>query len=97
MEHFRNITDWIREDWRENRFRFILEVLCWLDSMACAIIVNTTVPDLPFTLLYPLWISGTLAYAWCAYSRQSFGMVITFIMLAAIDSAGFMRLLLSQS
>ena len=94
MEHLHNITDWIREDWRENRFRFILEVLCWIDSMACAVIVNTTVPNLPFALLYPLWISGTLAYAWCAWSRGSFGMLATFLMLAGIDVYGYIKVLL---
>ena len=94
MEHLRNITDWIREDWHENRFRFVLEVLCWLDSMACAVIVNTTVPNLPFTLLYPLWISGTLAYAWCAWSRGSFGMLATFLMIASMDLVGYMKILL---
>ena len=92
-----NTVEWIKEDWRSNPLRFIVEVVCWFDSLACAILVNATVPNLPYMWLYPMWIGGCLAYAWCAYSRQSFGMVITFIMLAAIDSAGFMRLLLSQS
>jgi hypothetical protein len=69
-------------------------VLCWLDSLACAVIVNVTVPDLPFTVLYPLWISGTLSYAWCAYSRGSFGMLVTFLMIASLDCMGYIKILI---
>jgi len=94
MDPIRNITDWIREDWQSNPVRFVVECLCWLDSMACAVIVNSTVPNLPFLLLYPMWISGTLAYAWCAYSRQSFGMLTTFIMIATMDMMGYIKVLL---
>lgn len=94
MEPIRNIWDWIREDWQSNPTRFVLESLCWLDSMICAVIVNSTVPNLPFQLLYPLWISGTLAYAWCAYSRQSFGMLTTFLMIATMDMMGYIKVLM---
>ena len=87
------IWNWVREDWQKHPLRFFLEVLCWLDSLACAIIVNTTVPHLPFLLLYPLWISGTLAYAWCAWSRGSFGMLATFLMIASMDIYGWSKVL----
>lgn len=94
IQPIENILDWIREDWRSSKIRFILECLCWINSMTCAVIVNTTVPDLPFLILYPLWISGTLAYAWCAYTRQSFGMLVTFMMIAAMDFLGFIKVLI---
>ena len=89
-----NILAWIKEDWNNNPVRFCLEVLCWLDSLACAIIVNTTVPNLPFLVLYPLWVTGTLAYAWCAWSRGSFGMLATFLMIASMDIFGWSKVLL---
>ena len=94
MEHFNNIAAWIREDWRTHPKRFVVESLCWLDSMLCSIIVTVTVPELPFMLLYPMWISGTIAYAWCAYSRGSFGMLTTFVMLAILDCIGFIKVLM---
>jgi hypothetical protein len=94
IEPIENIWNWIQEDWRRNPFRFCLEVLCWLDSLACAVIINSTVPNLPFLLLYPLWISGTLAYAWCAWSRGSFGMLATFLMIASMDIYGWSKVLL---
>ena len=91
-----NIWAWIKEDWHNNPLRFSLEVLCWFDSLACAIVVNATVPNLPFLLLYPLWISGTLAYAWCAWSRGSFGMLATFLMIASMDTVGWMKILFAN-
>jgi hypothetical protein len=90
----KNIWEWIKDDWADNKTRFVLEVLCWLDNLLCAIIVNATVPDLPFLLLYPLWISGTLIYAWCAWSRGSFGMLATGLMIASMDSVGWIKVLL---
>lgn len=89
----KNIWSWISEDWQQNPFRFCLEVVCWINSLATAIIINVTVPDLPFLLLYPLWISGTLAYAWCAWSRGSFGMLATFMMIASMDMYGWSKVL----
>ena len=89
-----DIWNWVKEDWKTHPVRFCLEVLCWLDSLACAIIVNITVPNLPFLVLYPLWVTGTLAYAWCAWSRGSFGMLATFLMIASMDIFGWSKVLL---
>jgi hypothetical protein len=89
------IWQWIKDDWEDNKFRFILESLCWVDSLVCAVIVNSTVPNLPFLLLYPLWIGGTLAYAWCAWSRGSVGMLATFLMIASMDCVGWIKVLLN--
>ena len=88
-----NAWDWIKRDWREHHIRFIIEVLCWANSLACSFLINSTVPDPPWLLLYPMYITGTSAYAWCAWSRGSFGMLITFTMLAAMDAWGFTRII----
>lgn len=93
IDIIKRIWNYILEDWHDHPVRFCLEVLCWLDSLACAIIINSTVPNLPFLLLYPLWISGTLAYAWCAWSRGSFGMLATFLMIASMDLFGWSKVL----
>jgi hypothetical protein len=87
----KKVWEWIGEDWQSHPLRFVIEVICWFNNLACALLVNLTVPNLPYMLLYPLWISGCLAYAWCAYTRRSFGMVATFLMLSTIDSLGFIK------
>jgi len=93
LEPIENTWSWIKADWREHPLRFTVEVICWLDSMATATIVAATVPNLPYHLLYPLWIGGTLLYAWCAWSRGSFGMLATFLMIATIDTVGWLRII----
>jgi hypothetical protein len=86
--------NWIREDWQSNRVRFCLEVLAWAISIGCSLTMAITVPNPPLLALYPVWISGCAIYAWCAYSRRSFGMLANYILLTTIDAVGLVRMLL---
>jgi len=85
--------DWIRDDYQSNRVRFYLEVVAWAISIGCSITMALTVPTPPLLALYPVWITGCAIYAWCAYSRNSFGMLANYILLTAIDSYGLARML----
>ena len=85
--------DWIKDDWRSDRFRFALEILAWAISIGCSITMALTVPNPPLLALYPIWITGCAIYAWCAYTRQSFGMLANYILLTAIDTIGLFRML----
>ena len=87
--------NWIREDYKSDRFRFCLEVLAWAISIGCSITMAVTVPTPPLLALYPIWITGCAIYAWCAYSRRSFGMLANYILLTAIDTIGLARMLIS--
>jgi hypothetical protein len=89
----KGIFDWIREDYRSNRFRFVVEVLAWLISIGCALIMALTVPNPPLLLLYVLWIAGCAMYAWAALTRKCFGMLANYVLLTMIDSVGLVRLL----
>jgi len=80
--------DWIRDDYQSNRVRFYLEVVAWAISIGCSITMALTVPTPPLLALYPVWITGCAIYAWCAYSRNSFGMLANYILLTTIDSFG---------
>ena len=85
--------NWIREDYKSNRFRFCLEVLAWAISIGCSITMASTVPVPPLLVLYPIWITGCAIYAWCAYSRRSFGMLANYILLVTIDTVGLIRMM----
>ena len=87
--------NWINEDYKSNRFRFCLEVLAWAISIGCSITMAFTVPTPPLLALYPAWIAGCAIYAWCAYSRRSFGMLANYILLTTIDTIGLARMLIS--
>jgi hypothetical protein len=89
----RGIFDWIKEDFKSNRFRFIVEVIAWALSISCSLIMALTVPNPPLLLLYPMWITGCAMYAWAAYTRKSFGMLANYVLLTTIDFVGLFRLL----
>jgi hypothetical protein len=89
---FYNIFDWIRDDWKSSKVRFIIEVLAWAISIGCAITMAFTVPNPPLLILYPIWITGCAMYLWCAFTRQSFGMVANYLLLTTIDTIGLIRM-----
>jgi hypothetical protein len=86
---------WIREDYASHKLRFCLEVLAWAISVGCSITMAITVPTPPLLALYPVWITGCAIYAWCSYSRRSFGMLANYILLTTIDTIGLARMLIS--
>ncbi len=90
---FYNLFDWIRDDWRSCRFRFIIELLAWAISIGCSITMALTVPNPPLLVLYPIWILGCAMYAWASYTRKSFGMLANYILLTTIDTIGLVRML----
>ena len=86
---------WIREDYQSHKLRFCLEVIAWAISIGCAITMAATVPTPPLLVLYPIWITGCAIYAWCAYSRRSFGMLANYILLVSIDTVGLVRMIIN--
>jgi len=86
--------NWIRDDFKSNRFRFVVELLAWAISIGCSITMALTVPTPPLLALYPVWILGCAMYAWASYTRKSFGMLANYILLVTIDSVGLVRMLM---
>ena len=89
-----NTFDWIRDDFKSNRFRFSIELLAWAISIGCSITMAITVPNPPLLTLYPIWIAGCAMYAWASWTRKSFGMLANYILLVTIDSVGLVRMLM---
>ena len=88
-----DIIDWIRRDYKVNRFRFIVEFSAWLMSIGCTILMAATVPNPPFLLLYPLFIIQCSMLAWAAHSRNSTGMFANYMLIVIIDIVALIRLL----
>jgi hypothetical protein len=93
LDLFKPTFDWIRDDWRSNKFRFVIELLAWAISIGCSITMAITVPNPPLLALYPVWISGCAMYAWAAHTRKSFGMLANYLLLVSIDCVGLWRML----
>ena len=90
---FKPTLDWIKDDFRSNRFRFCVELLAWGISIGCSIAMAATVPNPPLLTLYPIWIFGCGLYAWAAFTRKSFGMLANYLLLTTIDTVGLVRML----
>ena len=88
------IFDWIKSDYKTNKFRFCVEVIAWCISIGCSITMALTVPNPPLLVLYPVWITGCAMYAWASYTRRSFGMLGNYLLLTTIDSIGLIRMLI---
>ena len=88
-----NTFDWIRDDFKSNRIRFVVELFAWAISIGCSITMALTVPAPPLLALYPVWILGCALYAWASWTRKSFGMLANYILLVSIDSVGLARML----
>jgi len=91
---FKPTIDWIKDDFKSNRFRFAVELLAWAISIGCSITMALTVPNPPLLALYPIWIFGCALYAWASFTRKSFGMLANYILLTTIDSIGLIRMLM---
>ena len=93
-ELLRPTFEWIKDDFKSNRFRFFVELLAWAISIGCSITMAATVPNPPLLTLYPIWICGCAMYAWAAFTRKSFGMLANYLLLTTIDTIGLIRMLM---
>lgn len=89
-----NTLTWIVEDWRSNPLRCFLEILAWFLSIGCAFTMMLTVPNPPFLILYPLFITQCAIFAWAAWTRKSLGMLANYMLLVSIDSVALFRMII---
>ena len=87
------IFDWIRQDFRSHPFRFCVELVAWALSIGCSFTMMLTVPNPPFLILYPLFITQCAIFAWAAWSRKSSGMLANYLLLVTIDSIALLRMM----
>ena len=87
-----SVRDYIREDWEENPVRCVLEILAWFLSIGCALTMAFTVPNPPFLILYPLFITQCIIFAWASKTRGSIGMLANYSLLVTIDSVALVKM-----
>jgi len=87
-----DIITWIKEDWKSNPTRCFLEILAWFLSIGCSATMMLTVPNPPFLILYPLFITQCAIFGWAAWTRKSFGMIANYLLLVSIDSVALIRM-----
>ena len=93
LDIFAPTIQWIKDDFRSHRVRFLIELLAWAISVGCSLTMAITVPNPPLLAMYPIWITGCALYAWAAWTRRSFGMLANYLLLTTIDTVGLIRML----
>lgn len=89
------VYQWARHDYLDHPGRFILEIVAWLVSIGCSITMAVTLPNPPFLILYPLFISQCAFFAWSAWTRRSLGMLANYGLLVTIDTIGLIKLIIN--
>jgi hypothetical protein len=94
---FIGISNWVKEDWKSNPTRCVLEIFAWFLSIVCSVTLMIVLPSMedpgPFLILYPLFITQCAIFAWAAWTRKSSGMFANYLLLVTIDTIGFIRML----
>ncbi len=93
LDIFAPTIQWIKDDFKSHRIRFLIELLAWAISVGCSLTMALTVPNPPLLAMYPIWITGCALYAWAAWTRKSFGMLANYLLLTTIDTVGLIRML----
>ena len=83
---------WARTDFQVWPLRFMLEISAWVMSIVCAVWMGLTLPNPPFLILYPLFITQCAIFGWAAWTRKSTGMVANYMLLVTIDILALIRL-----
>lgn len=91
---FASVVEWIRDDFRSHPVRCVLEIIAWFLSIGCSFTMMLTVPTPPFLILYPLFITQCVIFAWAAWTRRSSGMLANYLLLVTIDSVALVRMMM---
>lgn len=94
LDLFKPTLEWIKEDYATHPVRFILELAAWAMSIGCSVAMMLTVPNPPFLILYPLFITQCAIFGWAAWTRSSTGMVANYLLLVTIDTLALIRMIL---
>ena len=93
MGFVKGVYAWAKRDFHEWPLRFTLEIAAWFMSIVCAVWMGLTLPNPPFLILYPLFITQCAIFAWAAWTRKSTGMVANYLLLVTIDIIALIRLI----
>ena len=86
-------VDFVKRDWHSHPVRLILEIFNWFLNVVVVVTFACTVPDVPFLIVYPLFFACLSISIYSAWSRGSFGLLMTSLTIFIIDLVGYYRLL----
>ena len=90
----RKTLEWIKEDYRQNPFRFCCEVIGMTSNLTASMILMWNSPNPPMFIAYIFFLIATVFLIYGAWSRKSFGFTVMYLVYLAIDGIGFIKTLL---
>ncbi len=83
--------EFIVNDYQEDGYRFVLELIGMICSIFASLILAITVPEPNIGWCYVLWMIGSSCLVSASLSRGSTGFTIIYGTFLVIDSIGMMR------
>lgn len=86
--------EWIKEDFRANKKRFVIEVTGMISNLMASLILMWYSPHPPMFWAYLFFILASGLLMWAAFSRKSFGFTLMYVIYLGIDGIGFVKTLI---
>ena len=83
----------VKDDWHSHPVRLCFEIVNWFLNVVIVVIFTATVPDVPYLIVYPLFFVCLSISIYSAYSRGSFGLLLTSLTIFLIDLVGYYKVL----
>lgn len=80
-------------DYKENRLRFVLEIICLLLNAVAAGTLAFTADNPNMLMIYIVWVVASIFGGVAAYMRNSFGVVALNIMFLVFDFIGIAKVM----
>jgi len=93
MLDWHKTVNFIKRDWHSHPIRLCLEIINWVLNIVVVVTFAVTVPNVPFLLVYPLFLSCLTISIFSAWSRGSFGQLLTSLTIFLVDLVAYFKLL----
>ena len=94
MINWHKTVKFIQDDWYSHPMRLCLEIVNWFLNLVIVILFAITVPDVPYLFVYPMFLVCLTTSMYAAWSRGSFGLLLTSITIFIVDMIAYIKLLL---
>jgi len=90
-ERILSVREYIRVDYQTNRWRFVLEMIGLVCSIAASAFLALTIPNTDMFYCYVLWLIASMCLFVASVSRGSTGFACIYVLFLIFDGIGMVR------
>lgn len=94
---FSNLYIYLKDDWNNNRIRFIVEMIGTLSSITSTVTLATMLGAANLYVVYILWLIGSTTLTVTSYMRGATWMVCLMAIYSITNILGFLHLLIGSN